>query len=351
MVSPILGIGRLRGESRRDVSLRRPVVPALRQWPKQGDHDENDERLDQDRDIGAPGVLQTRSGELTSVEKDVCDPQPSNGAEQRSSRQEHPSSPTSHPREHASPASCGQWQGGSGWSDHRLAVRRRLRGPLTSVAPIDEVHALPPEDRLGASGRRDDGRLIQVQDDAEPVGPALATKPLGIPVHFRHRVSQVLGEAARLAGVPTARHHDPQEPGRRHRQPRPERSDSRSMLTSTARGILSSEVVDIPLLKEEEVDAVSEQHHDQNAEPDHDEGSCGISQHRREHPGAPSRRCAVKHDTGRSGLAWVRSRDRPPESSRQAPPAASGNIPTSTARKVQSSSQSISNSAKVRVFG
>jgi len=57
MVSPILGMGRLRGESRRDVSLRRPVVPALRQWPKQGDHDENDERLDQDRDIGAPGVL------------------------------------------------------------------------------------------------------------------------------------------------------------------------------------------------------------------------------------------------------------------------------------------------------
>ena len=97
MVSPILGIGRLRGESRRDVSLRRPVVPALRQWPKQGDHDENDERLDQDRDIGAPGVLQTRSGELTSVERDVCDPVPSNGAEQRSSRPEHPSSPTSHP--------------------------------------------------------------------------------------------------------------------------------------------------------------------------------------------------------------------------------------------------------------
>jgi hypothetical protein len=74
-----------------------PVVPALRQWPKQGDRDQNDERLDQDRDIGAPGVLQTRSGELTSVERDVCDPVPSNGAEQRSSRPEHPSSPTSHP--------------------------------------------------------------------------------------------------------------------------------------------------------------------------------------------------------------------------------------------------------------
>ena len=76
-----------------------------------------------------------------------------------------------------------------------LAVDQQL-GEAASVAPVDEVHALPPEDRLGAAGRRDDGRLIQVQDDAEPVGPALATKPLGIPVHFRLRVSQVLGEAA-----------------------------------------------------------------------------------------------------------------------------------------------------------
>jgi hypothetical protein len=120
-----------------------------------------------------------------------------------------------------------------------LAVDQEL-GEAASVPPVDEVHALPPQDRLGASGRRDDGRLIQVQDDAEPVGPALATKPLGIPVYFRLRVSQVLGKAARLAGVPSARHHHPQEPGRRHRQPRPERSDSRSIPTSTARSTRSS---------------------------------------------------------------------------------------------------------------
>ena len=73
-----------------------------------------------------------------------------------------------------------------------LAVDQEF-GEGPSVAPVDEIHALPPEDRLGASGRRDDGRLIQVQDDAEPVGPALAPKPPGIPVDFRLRVSQVLG--------------------------------------------------------------------------------------------------------------------------------------------------------------
>jgi hypothetical protein len=40
-----------------------------------------------------------------------------------------------------------------------LAVdQQRRRSP--SVAPVDEVDALPPEDRLGAAGRRDNGRPI-----------------------------------------------------------------------------------------------------------------------------------------------------------------------------------------------
>src|SRR4029450_6814143 len=87
----------------------------------------------------------------------------------------------------------------------RSGARRRPR----SVAPGDEVHAFPPEHRLGAAGRRDDGRPIQVQDEAEPVGPAPATKPLGVLVHVRLRVVQVLGEAAPIAGCTLARYTKP----------------------------------------------------------------------------------------------------------------------------------------------
>ena len=71
------------------------------------------------------------------------------------------------------------------------------------------------------------GRPIQVQDEAEPVGPAFATKPLGVLVHVRLRVVQVLGEAALLAGVTSARHREPHEPRRRHRRPGPQRWASR----------------------------------------------------------------------------------------------------------------------------
>src|SRR4249919_554526 len=77
--------------------------------------------------------------------------------------------------------------GASGPPRSRSAARRRSR----SVAPVDEMHALPPEYRLGAGGRRDDGRPIQVQDEAEPVGPALSTKPLGVLVDSSPRVVQV----------------------------------------------------------------------------------------------------------------------------------------------------------------
>jgi hypothetical protein len=122
--------------------------------------------------------------------------------------------------------------GASGPSRSRSRARRRSR----SLAPVDEVHALPAEYRRGARrGRRDDGRPIQVQDEAEPVGPALATKPLGVLVHFRLRVLQVIGERALLAGVTSARHDEPHEPARRHRRPGPERSAFRSIPTSSRR--------------------------------------------------------------------------------------------------------------------
>ena len=55
-------------------------------------------------------------------------------------------------------------------------------------------------------------------------------------------------------------------------------------------------------LIEEEVGGVAEQRHAQDAEPDHDERSCDIPQHRREHPD-PLVEKWVEHDTCRLGCA------------------------------------------------
>ena len=115
------------------------------------------------------------------------------------------------------------------------STARRVRSSSHSIRSSAEPHQSRPSTKYTRSHPRIGwvlpGGAITVGRSRSKTTPNQSVRPLrealGIPVHFRLRVSQVLGKAARLAGVLSARHHDPQEPGRRHRQPGPERSDSR----------------------------------------------------------------------------------------------------------------------------
>ena len=65
-----------------------------------------------------------------------------------------------------------------------------IRSRQRSVAPLNEVHTLPPDQWRS---RRNHGWLIQVQDPASPISPALHTKPQLVPSGRRKFRRDALG--------------------------------------------------------------------------------------------------------------------------------------------------------------